>query len=382
MKPELTNREPTGRPPSVRRREWLVIAAVYLVVTLYFILQGVLPDLTLGRPVNWQREVLGESVYWLIWAAITPFILAFTRRLPLHEEHRWRNLGAHLLLVLLVAPFQDGLWRSFMILGVQDETLRQVAEDWPLYGASWLAGSLTSFYKYWMIVGVYTSIDFYRKYRRQEREALDLRIRTAELETRLTNARLEALRMQLHPHFLFNTLNAISVLISDGYARKARQMLLRLSDLLRVTLDQAGEADVPLKQELEFLETYLEIERIRFEDRLQVRLDIEPETLDIPVPYLILQPIVENAVKHGVTERLGAGEIVIRSAVEDGRATLEVRDSGPGFEPDMADVPIDGVGLSNTRERLQKQFGDEHSIEFSRAAEGGLCVTISIPDRR
>lgn len=382
MRPETTIREPTRRPPSVRRREWIVIAAVYVVVTLYFILQSVLPDLTLGRPVNWQREVLAESVYWLIWAAITPLILAFTRRLPLHEEHRWRNLGAHLLLVLLVAPFQDGLWRSFMIFGVQDDTVRQVVEDWPMYGAGWLAGSLTSFYKYWMIVGVYTSIDVYRKYRRREREALDLRIRTAELETRLTNARLEALRMQLHPHFLFNTLNAISVLISDGHTRKARQMLLRLSDLLRVTLERAEESDVPLKQELEFLETYLEIERIRFEDRLEVRMDIEPETLDVPVPYLILQPIVENAVKHGVTDRLGPGRIVVGSSMEDGRVVLEVRDSGPGLRTNAAGGPTDGVGLSNTRERLQKQFGADHTFEFDEAPEGGLRVTISFPDRR
>ena len=362
-----------------RRNRWLVVVGVYAVITLYFCLQNVLPDLTLGRPVDWEQAVLAESIYWAIWVVITPLILMWARRFPLAGPGRLPALGAHVSLAVLIAVLQDGLYRLIVLRGLQGHSFPALVDGWPEIRAGWLAGSLTGFYKYWMIVGIFTAIDIYRRYRRREREALDLQVQTVHLESQLTNARLEALRMQLHPHFLFNTLNAISVLISGGEMERARGMLLRLSDLLRVSLDTAGAANVPLKEEIEFLRSYLEIEQIRFEDRLQVDLDIDSQTLDVLIPYLILQPLVENAVRHGISNRLEPGVIVVESRIENGILVLEVRDSGPGLP---AGEIKEGVGLSNTRERLRQQYGDAHSFELRHATEGGLMVRLSIPIQR
>ena len=180
---------------------------------------------------------------------------------------------------------------------------------------------------------------YYSRYREGE-------LRTAQLSAQLAQAQLQALRAQLHPHFLFNTLNAISTLVHKD-PDIADRMIARLSDLLRLTLENIGVQEVRLAQELEFLERYLEIERMRFPDRLQVRMHIAPETLDAWAPYLILQPIVENAIRHGIAPRSTPGTVEIRADCKNDRLILEVRDDGPGISPDRN--LKDGVGISSTR---------------------------------
>src|SRR5262245_40790860 len=200
------------------------------------------------------------------------------------------------------------------------------------------------------------------------------------LETQLAQAQLQSLKMQLHPHFLFNTLHAISALMDDD-VKAARRMIARLSELLRLTLENAGQQEFSLRQELDALERYLEIEQIRFQDRLTVRLAVAPETLDASVPNLILQPIVENAIRHGIAPRSSAGWIEIRAERREGMVELQVIDDGPGLQPAGEELR-EGIGLTNTRARLRQLYGDEHRIEIEDAAEGGLAVKLSIPYRQ
>ncbi len=224
---------------------------------------------------------------------------------------------------------------------------------------------------YASIIAIRNALDTYRKY--QERE-----VRAAQLEAQLTQAHLDALRKQLHPHFLFNTLNTVSILIDEDTGA-ARNMLVRLSDLLRSTLDGAKTHEVSLKQELEFIESYLEIERMRFHDRLTVEMHIDPKTLSAQVPDLILQPLVENAIRHGIATRSAAGTIQIHADRMNGDLRLQVRDNGKGLPHGQQQLSKTGVGISNTQSRLQQLYGFKHSFEIHNLDEGGVMVNITIP---
>jgi sensor histidine kinase YesM len=235
---------------------------------------------------------------------------------------------------------------------------------------------------YWSVVGLCHAYDYYSRYRERERRAAQLELEASHLETQLARAQLDALRMQLHPHFLFNTLNTISVLMQEDVSA-ANRMLLRLSELLRLTLKNAGTHEVSLREEIEFLRSYLEIEQTRFQDRLKVRMEIEPEALEAQVPNLILQPLVENAMRHAVAVRATECTVEIRAARRnDGRLEIQVRDDGPGIDEEMNGAAACGIGLSNTRARLDKLYGAAHRFQLSTADGGGLQVTISIPFHR
>jgi len=207
-------------------------------------------------------------------------------------------------------------------------------------------------------------------YREQELAA-------AQLETQLVQAQLQALQMQLQPHFLFNTLHAISTLMHRD-VDAAEKMLARLSDLLRLTLENGSTQTVMLKDELEFLKKYLEIEEIRFADRLTIRTAIAPDALDALVPNLILQPIVENAIRHGIAPRAQPGRVEITARRVDGKLRLEVQDDGPGLRPGNG---REGLGLKNTRERLARLYQGAHRLELESPPEGGVRVTLEIPFR-
>jgi two-component system, LytTR family, sensor kinase len=189
--------------------------------------------------------------------------------------------------------------------------------------------------------------------------------------------------MQLHPHFLFNTLHSISALVHKD-PEAADRMIARLGDFLRLTLENSGAQEVSLQKELEFLKCYLEIERVRFRDRLTTRLDIDPQSLDTPVPNLILQPIVENALRHGVAPRSSPGRIEISAKRDNGSLRIQVRDNGPGLPAISATNGRfrEGLGLANTRARLAQLYGGSHRLELANAPEGGLVVTLEIPAHR
>jgi two-component system, LytTR family, sensor kinase len=214
---------------------------------------------------------------------------------------------------------------------------------------------------------------------RYYRESRERALRASQLETRLVAARLTTLQQQLHPHFLFNTLHAISSLMHSDIDA-ADRTLIRLSDLLRLTLERLGEQEVTLAAELEFLRKYLEIERTRFADRLVIRYDIEEGTLDAMVPTLLLQPLVENAIKHGVARKSGAGHIDISARHDHDMLRLEVRDDGVGLSEDALTALHKGIGVSTTRARLQHQFGADYRFEFHRLAQG-VAVVVAVPWR-
>jgi len=215
------------------------------------------------------------------------------------------------------------------------------------------------------------AFDYYQKFRERE-------LRSLELEKHLAEAKLEALQMQLNPHFLFNTLHGISALMHKD-VETADRILSRLSDLLRRTLENTGTQEVPLKQELDFLERYLEIERTRFGDRLTVRMYIDPDTLEAQVPNLVLQPLVENAIRHGIEPHAKPGIIELRAQRKNGMLQLQVQDNGAGLPGGQ---PIEeGIGLSNTRARLQQLYGSAHQFRLHNLTSGGLVVSITIPCR-
>lgn len=225
-------------------------------------------------------------------------------------------------------------------------------------------------FTYWVFVAAYNGLLYYRRYRERE-------IRTSQLETRLAQAQLQVLKMQLHPHFLFNTLHAISTLMQRDIDT-ADRMVSRLSELLRLSFDNVELQEVSLRRELDFLDLYLDIERIRFGDRLQIEKEIAPETLDALVPNLILQPITENAVNHGISRIASTGRIMLRAAKQDGMLRVEVCDNGPGFAEDAAADPS-RVGLANTRARLEYLYGAQGRIVFEAPSEGGTIVRLLIP---
>jgi LytS/YehU family sensor histidine kinase len=225
-----------------------------------------------------------------------------------------------------------------------------------------------AFCLYWlMLLGSHT-IHFQSRLRAQQ-------LRTSRLEAQLAQAQLSALKMQLHPHFLFNTLHSISALLHSD-AEAADRMVARLGDFLRLTLENSDSHEVTLEQELEFLRCYLDIEMTRFQDRLRVDFAIGPGTLDALTPNLILQPLVENAIRHGIAHRIEPGCIEICSERSGDKLRLQVRDDGPGFASNTA-----GIGLTNTRARLERLYGSGYVLQLSNGAQNGATVTLEIPFR-
>jgi sensor histidine kinase YesM len=224
---------------------------------------------------------------------------------------------------------------------------------------------------YWAIVGLSHALAYHQ-------EAQTRALKASQLETRLVEAQLQSLQRQLQPHFLFNTLNTISALMHRD-VEAADAMIARLSDLLRISLQSVGVQEVTLKEELDFLSKYLEIEQTRFRDRLRVVFDVAPDTFDALVPNLILQPLVENAIKHGIGPRPAPGTITIRARRVGTMLELVVQDNGVGLSAARLSDFNRGIGLSNTRSRLDHLYGSSHRFEFRQPAEGGLLVLIAIP---
>ncbi|HKR60605.1 MAG TPA: histidine kinase, partial [Pyrinomonadaceae bacterium] len=262
----------------------------------------------------------------------------------------------------------------------------------PLFGFSIWKGSFGSTFTsvftidfhinvliYFAILCVALALDYYRKYRERELKALQLEAKSSQLKAQLAQAHLSALKMQLHPHFLFNTLNTIVVLIRKRRDQEAEDMLTGLSELLRYALDNMGVQEVTLRRELEFIDRYLDIEQVRFNDRLKIQTRIDDEVLDALVPNLVLQPLVENAIRHGVGKRADAGLIEIRAKREDGHLHIRIRDDGPGLSKGGANPNGKGIGIANTRARLQRLYGVEQKLDLDAADGGGTVVALQIP---
>jgi signal transduction histidine kinase len=307
-------------------------------------------------------------VYWFIPASFSPLVFWLVRRLDVHRE-RARAIALHLVTAFAMActhAVASSLVRAAWMGGAPAPGWTTALQRMFLTNLDFLLMTYTT------VVGFTYAIGYYR-------EAQSRSVREAHLETRLVEARLKTLEAELHPHFLFNTLHAISTLLHSK-PDAADRMISRLSDLLRLTFDRSGAAKVPLQEELEFLQKYLEIEQIRFQDRLTVQYEIDPAALDAEVPRLILQPIVENAIKHGVSPRTGPGTVRITARAEADRLCLEVSDNGIGLSG-KARLQFDrGVGLANTRDRLECLYGEQGRLEFSET-DNGLTVGMSLPLR-
>ena len=307
--------------------------------------------------------------YWYAWAVLVPGMTWMARRYRFGRNTWQRAAGMHALAVIVFT-----FLHAVLTIAMRVPINAYFGRAW-----SWWSEFQQLFFlyfdwemmTYWAVIGLVHAIDF-------DREAQERTLTTAQLQTRLAEASLQSLQRQLHPHFLFNTLHTISALVHRD-PEAADAMIEKLSDLLRLTLDRIGTHEVPLKEELDFLQKYLAIERTRFGERLAVQMDIDPETLDAAVPNLLLQPLVENAIRHGIAQKVGGGRVEIVARREGHDLLLVVRDTGPGLSATTLTALNKGVGLTNTRSRLQHMFGERHRFEFHEPADGGLAVRIAIP---
>ena len=351
----------------VRRSIVFLVATILAIVSTTFAFQF---TKAIGRPPALGTLVILNFAYWYFWAIVTPAIVFLSQHFRFERGGLLRAMAVHLPSVTVfsfghIAAMQGVYWwlataggRPFVWwTEVKRATLQHL--DWEMM-------------TYWAIAGLSHAVLYYR-------ESHARAVRSAQLEAKLAEAQLNALQQQLHPHFLFNTLHAISTLMHRD-VEAADRMLMRLSDLLRITLENLGCQEVTLAKELDFLSKYLQIEQTRFADRLHVRFDIHPETLDTRVPSLLLQPLVENAIKHGVARKAGAGHIDISARRDGDKLWIEVRDDGVGMSEDALTALQKGIGVSTTRARLQRLFGADFRFEFHRLTEG-LAVVIAIPWR-
>jgi hypothetical protein len=321
-------------------------------------------------------RILGWGMLtWLAWAPLTPAMIWLARRYSLIGGAWKSSLMVHLPAFLLLSVVHSAA-ATIVTLGIRpfDDMGERPADFWPRF-LSRVPGSFGSdLLVYGGVIGICYALDYYRKYR--EREVVATR-----LEAQLAQAQLDALRMQLHPHFLFNTLNNIVGLVRDNKNHAAVSMLVGLSDLLRHTLEHSSRQEVELREELNFIKLYLSIQEMRFSDRLEIEFNIDPATTKALVPNLILQPLTENALRHGIARSAASGLVGISSAAENGHLRLTVYDNGAGLPDDWQLKGSAGIGLANTAARLQQLYDDNHQFDIRNRDGGGVEVVIVMPLR-
>jgi signal transduction histidine kinase len=346
------------------RGAWPWVAGVVLA---FAVLDGVHTQagfLAEGNPQSWVQLMRETAIFWLVYAAPLPLVLLIADRFPL-DPRRPRNILIH-----LAAALSFTYLHVIVVTGTFIQSRPAPTPLVPLLGRVLRFDFALNFLTYCAIVGAMYGVRLYTQARRRELTA-------AQLEASLAAARLEGLRAQLNPHFLFNTLNAISVLAMKGQHAAVTDTLARLGELLRVSLDDTRPHQVPLSDEVEFLGGYLEILQLRFGDRMVVEQSIDNDVLGALVPCMILQPVVENAIVHGISARPGEGRIAIGARRTEERLVLQVSDNGPGFGASAARGH--GIGLRNTRARLEQIYGTAQRLELIDGPEGGAIVRITIP---
>jgi two-component system, LytTR family, sensor kinase len=354
-------------------RELVAIAGFWTVFALLSTTNWLFPPSGQGPPVT-ARVIAAVAIEPLLWAIVTPPVFWLTSRYSVEGANRLRRTLGYLVLGLLVA--------LALVLAV--EWVRRYFTPPPPARANmpsrdrsvWDFARVRLLNQYMVFGGVLSvgvARDYFRRYQRRLEESARLRAQLAE-------ARLTALQNQLNPHFLFNTLNAVATLV-DRDPRGVRRMIARLSDLLRATLEPSAEQEAPLAREMALTEKYLEILEIRFQGRLQTSLEVPPDVRDALVPPLVLQPLIENAMKHAVSRTSEPSRIQVRVTRAGEQLVLTVEDTGPGSAASRADEDTSGtgIGLANTRARLAQLYGNEQSLTLDDGAAGGTIVTIRLP---
>jgi len=374
-------------PGVPRRWRWALISLCWLAWGLFHTSR-----LRLDVPgIDWQRALVYALPDALLWTLLTPIPLYLSRRFPIDRGRRLAHAGLHLTAAVCVALAHSALDTAFNLLGrLASQSPPGILE---LFGHLVYYGFHSNFVLYLTIVGIAHYLTRVESLREEKRRATELR-------AQLSEARLEALRLQLRPHFLFNVLNTISGLMEQD-PQTGQKVVRQLGELLRMSLSSRGSREITLQRELDLSRAYLEIEQVRFQDRLTTRIEAPEALMGCAVPPLILQPILENAVRHGISPLRDDGEIVVSAASQNGQLNLRVTDNGPGIEPEAEphrklDDPAgssaqqadelgsghadgQGIGLANTKARLQELYGAHQALTLEPAAAGGLVVTLTLP---
>jgi two-component system LytT family response regulator len=353
------------------RRRRLLILGFWTVLGLIESSKAYLTAEWRDTPRSWAFVLVANMPWWYVWAALTPAAFWLARRFRLDRPGWGWATGVH-----FVASLSFALIHLTITGTIFYYTITRGGDFFPDVASQirhWVdAYVVVDLMTYWAVIGAFHAVEYYRRYREREVAAARAEARAAQLEASMSEAQLNALRMQLNPHFLFNSLNAIAGLVRRRDHTAAIGMLARVGDLLRVTLDECNAHEVPLDRELGFLRHYLDIEQVRFGDRMRVEIDVGPEADGALVPPLILQPLVENTVRHGVAALPSTVHIKVAAHRVNGGLHLEVEDTGLGFR--SAPGVNEGVGLSNTRARLRQMYGGAATLAFGKRARGrGAC---------
>lgn len=354
-------------------RIWLYASAVATLLGWSSVALVYFAMLAAGRPLTFEHALVAGLTEWYVWAALTPLVFWLGQHFRL-EQRRWVGAAlVHLLLGTVVALVALALVTA--INRYFGPTVSYVGPVfWDVYLKIVLRFYYFAFIIYWVIVAAAHAAQYYRSSRDRELEA-------AQLQAELAQSQLAALRLQLQPHFLFNTLHTIASLVRDGRGEAATSTIARLGELFRQTLGNVQRNEVPLREELSFLQAYLEIEQTRFSDRLAVRFDIGHETLGVLVPSMSLQPLVENAIRHGIALDPRASRIEVHAHQQNGSLRIEVRNDGPPFGGNGAAGSTGGVGLANTRARLTRLYGSACRLDLLPDQGGGTMAVLEVPWR-
>ena len=342
---------------------WAFIGLVMAIEVYFNIRAGMKSELTSFWDVG-----MPQFVRALMWGLMAPFILAAREKMPLSRGHWVVGVGFHLCFSFLVMAV---FFLARIFFGDLDSP-EPLSGFWAQAADNFYGRNIIDMAFYWGVLAFGFSNEIYHKYRDEE-------LRSSQLETRLVETELKALRQQMHPHFLFNTMNTIAVLVREKKNDEAVTLVARLSTLLRMSLDNTGVQEVTVRQEMDFLERYLEIQQARFSDRLKVGINITAEAMTARIPNLLLQPLVENAILHGIAPRAGPGHVDVLGRVVGGNLHLEVRDDGLGF--DGTKRAKEGIGLANTRERISKIYGAHGQLLLRSEPGRGVSVQIVLPYR-
>ena len=356
--------------------KWLAYFGFWTLFAFFFISENAAPILYQGRRVDWRAYLIVWLTTGYAWALLAPGVWFLARRFSIEPPALASRISFHLIVGIGVALLEEAVFALVT----------------PVFGLPWFKRTFWATFRavlpidfhlnlimYWLMVGAYHAVNYYSKFRERERFAAQLELRASTLQNQLTQARLTALQIQLHPHFLFNTLNTIVVLVRQQKTQEADEMLTNLGELLRRTLENDGTQEVPLQQEIDYLQLYLDIQKVRFQDRLNIKMALAPDTLKALVPCLLLQPLVENAIRHGIAGKTSSGTLELKSHRVNAALEIQVCDDGPGIPPQG--TPDRGIGLKNTRARLRELYQDRQALHLENSPRGGAVVTVIMPYR-